>query len=106
MLDSNRAKHEVDILKKVTEQISGVVPQTSVRWEEVLYLKLTYHLGRMLLLIEPSVRICLDESATEEKKNRAKDFVRERLAARYNRKWNALLDAWSNIIVGPGRKAH
>lgn len=104
VLDSNRAKAEVDILKKVTEQISGIVPQTSVRWEEALYVKLTYRLGRMWLLIEPSVRISLDESVTEEKKNRAKDFVRERLAARYNRKWNALLDAWSKIIVGPGQE--
>jgi hypothetical protein len=104
VLDPNRARREVDILKGVTEQISGVVPQTTIGWEEVLYIRLTYHLGRMWLLIEPSVRLCLDKSATEEKKSYAKDFVRERLAGRYNRKWNALLDAWSNIIAGPGHE--
>jgi hypothetical protein len=104
-LDATRATGEVEMLKKVTDQISGVVPRTSVGWEEVLHIKLSYCLGRMWLLIEPSVRLCFDQTATEDAKNRAKDFVRERLASRYNRKWNSLLDVWAAIVVGAEQDA-
>ena len=30
-----------------------------------------------------------------------RDFHRERLAERYNRSWNALLDAWAQLFTGP-----
>jgi NAD-dependent SIR2 family protein deacetylase len=101
LIDHERASStDLEGLKRITGQISGVVPRTTVRWEESLYLKLSYHLGRMWCLIEPSVRIDLQDDTDDMSRDAAKDFVRERLASRYNRHWNALLDAWSALLVG------
>ena len=100
LLDPARPSSDIDPLKQVVGQLRGVVPKTSVQWEEALHIKLSYHLGRMWLLIEPSVRLHFDDDTSDDTTKLAKDFVRERLASRYNRAWNALLDAWVSVLVG------
>jgi len=100
LLDPLRPSLDIEPLKRVAGQLRGVVPNTSVTWEEALYIKLSYHLSRMWLLIEPSVRLDLDDTASDDTKETAKDFARERLATRYNNTWNAFLDAWAVVVVG------
>lgn len=101
LLDHSRAGPDFDQLKRVTGQLKGVVPRTTIEWEEALHLKLTFRLGRMWLLIEPSLKIHMDDDTPDQTRDVAKDFVRERLASRYNKTWNSLLDAWAAALVGP-----
>lgn len=101
LLDMTRiSSDEADNLKRITGQISGVLLGTTVAWEEALHLKLSYQLGRMWCLIEPTVHAHMPADTDYESRDKAKDFVRERLASRYNRHWNALLDVWSALLVG------
>jgi len=58
-------------------------------------------MDRLWILVEPSVY--LDEVRNEHDVNEAKDFVRERLARRYNPQWNRLLDAWATLLFGKER---
>ncbi|MEZ6041953.1 MAG: hypothetical protein R3C20_15735 [Planctomycetaceae bacterium] len=53
------------------------------------------------LLLEPTVlgSTVTDETPADERQRR-KEFVRERLATRYNKRWNELLDAWINVLSG------
>jgi len=107
IVDAARGEQDPGIgeLKRVAGQIFGVVPKTAIKWSEALNVKLSYQLGRMWLLIEPTVALQMPEEISDDARDAAKDFVRERLASRYNRTWNALLDAWSSVIVGPGEEA-
>ena len=89
---------DVAVLTQCTGSLSGTISETDLQWCEALRLKLDYHLGRLWLLLEPT--IYFDEPRTEEERYVAADFVRERLAARYNRQWNSILEAWISIIIG------
>ncbi|MFL9824934.1 SIR2 family NAD-dependent protein deacylase [Rhodoplanes sp. SY1] len=85
------------------DRISGIVPQTSVRWSEACGLRIDYRLDQLWLLIEPTLSVALDEDASDEAIELTREFVRERRARRHNRLANALLDGWISLIVGPER---
>jgi hypothetical protein len=87
-------------LRKVAGQISGTVPKTQINWTEAFRFKLEYRLDRMWLILETA--IWLDAIGDGEASQVARDFVRERLASRYNKQWNSLLDAWSQLFTGNG----
>jgi hypothetical protein len=98
-LDFDRAS-ETDLapLKEGTGQLAGTIPRTSVEWSEALRIKLDYRLNRLYLLFEPTV-YC--KNAIEVGHHRAiAEFVRERLATRYNRQWNLLIEAWLVLLMG------
>lgn len=88
-------------LKSVVKQISGRVGNTSVQWREAARIHLEYRMDRLWVVVEPSV--ILDDIENENDVNEAKDFVRERLARRYNPQWNQLLDAWATLLFGEER---
>lgn len=85
-------------LKDVTGQVCGKVARSDLPWSEALRLRLEYRFGRLWLVADPSVALMLgpDEIPPQE----CKDFVRSRLAGRYNAKLNALLNAWSLVLFG------
>jgi len=61
-------------------------------------MRLEYRLDRLWLVIEPTVWVADFED--QMLRNKVKEFVRERLASRYNPSWNKLLDGWSHLLVG------
>ena len=87
-------------LRRCVGSLNGTIPQTDLYWCEALRLKLEYYLGRLWLLLEPTIHFA--DPRTEQEKYAAADFVRERLAVRYNRQWNSILEAWISIIIGNG----
>src|SRR5205807_4580475 len=82
--------------------IAGTVPGTILRWAECVRLRLDYRLDRLWLIVDPTVFIerSYDLSAEEV----AAEFRRERLATRYNRQWNGVLDAWVDLLAGDGEE--
>lgn len=98
-VDPEAGDHEqLGILREVTGEIGGVVPGTALRWAEAVVLRLEYRLGRLFLLLEPT--IWAEGTQDDRVFERRMDFIRERLAARFNPVWNRLLDAWGRVIVG------
>jgi hypothetical protein len=98
-LDFSRASDlQLAPLRSSAGSLSGTIPGTEISWTEALRFKLDYQLGRLWVLIEPTIRY--DEITNTDERYIAADFVRERLATRYNRQWNALMDAWITLIVG------
>ena len=79
---------ELAPLRDRTGQLSGKIPNTSVDWSEALRIKLDYQLGRLWLLLEPTIS-CGDVAESGQHRAVA-DFVRERVATRYNRQWNSV----------------
>lgn len=77
-------------LKDCVRNLTGTVG--GVNWAEGIRLKLDYKFGKLWLLFEPAIWIA-DESL--------KEFVRKRMASRYNQDWNGLLASWSRILAGP-----
>ena len=55
------------------------------------------------MVIEPTIWI--DWPEEERGRDAVLDFRRERLAKRYNRQWNAQLDAWSDFFTGGAASA-
>ncbi len=102
--DFSRAPaHLVAALQDRAGSLTGVVPNTQIPWSEVLRIKLDYQLGRLWLLIEPTVFFA-DSDNNNEERDIAIEFVRERTAVRYNRQWNRLMEAWIALIMA-GRTA-
>jgi hypothetical protein len=97
-LDFDRAsKTDLAPLRERTGQLAGTIPKTSVEWSEALRIKLGYRLSRLWLLFEPTI-YC--KNTTELDHHRAvADFVRKRLATRYNRQWNLLIEAWLVLLM-------
>jgi hypothetical protein len=84
-------------LQECVGQLKGTVPGTKVEWNEALATRLDYKLGRMWLLVEPTVHFGKPDNL--EERFRCADFVREKLATRYNRQWNSLIDAWLFVLM-------
>jgi len=92
------AAQELSELRRVLGNVAGSMGRSEVLWSEALFLRLEYRLGQLWLLIEPTVWIHRDPEATPQEE--AGEFVRQRLAIRYNRKWNDVLDAWIAVLFG------
>ena len=84
-------------LVAVVQPLTGIVPRTTLRWAEGVRFKLEYRLNALWLLSEPT--IVVDTTPDLALREISGDFVRARLAARYNPKANALLDAWAHLIT-------
>lgn len=86
------------VLKSAIGNLSGIVPNTNIGWREAVDIRLEFRLGRLWLLLEPSV--WTDRSEDMAAGNATKEFVRERLAVRYNRLSNATIDGWIKVLTG------
>lgn len=86
-------------LKMATGQLAGVVPRTTLAWAEAVRIRLDFKFDRLWLLLEPT--IWLERTADVQLARSAGEFLRARLATRYNSNANAVLDGWIQLIVGP-----
>lgn len=88
-------------LVKIMQKLIGKIPSTTFFWAEALAIRLEFSMDRLWLVLEPTV---LGSRPTDENsvadKQRRKEFLRERLATRYNKKWNELLNAWISVLSG------
>lgn len=92
-------------LVKITKRVFGKIPQTTLSWAEALAIHLEYATDRVWLVFEPTVLGSkVSDEHTAEERGRRKEFLRERLATRYNKKWNQLLDAWIAVLSGGDHK--
>jgi len=84
---------------------AGIPTAWDMIWEfkRLIYCteQLEFSMDRLWLVLEPTVLGSKpSEDDTIADRQRRKEFVRERLATRYNKKWNELLDAWISVLSG------
>jgi hypothetical protein len=104
---------ELKSLSALVRPLSGEVPNVmtpvtddhpvaeKVTWAEAARITIDFKNGKLWLLIEPDVWI---EPARARRY--AVDFLDKRRGGRFNKEFNALLDAWVHIILGtPERNA-
>jgi len=94
-------------LADVTGSLVGTVPNSATTqsrtWREAVSIRLEQRYGRLWLLIEPTIWV--ERAPGEPLDDTSKEFVRARLAQRYNAKVNALLDAWTSVVTGGAAQA-
>lgn len=88
-------------LRRVARSLTGRIAKTDLAWYEAVRLRIEFSAGRLWVLLEPTV--VGDESPDSERgaewrKVRA-EFVRQRVAGRYNSTVNDLLRAWAAILT-------
>ena len=75
-------------------------PKTErVRWSEALRITVTERNGQLWLLIHPDLWIWPPRARRD-----AQEFMDRRRRDRLNRKYNELLDAWIEVVLGPRRR--
>jgi hypothetical protein len=89
-------------LGEVADGVSGIITSSGTCWAESVRLRLEYRVDRLWLLIEPA--IWLDHDAGAPVSDGDKEFVRKRLAARFNPVWNKILEAWIALLFGGRQK--
>lgn len=100
-VDSERSGDRLFIpLKQAVKNLTGTIPKTKIRWSEAIRMRLEYRLKTVWLLIEPTIWVEKSDAHSIEIKN----FVRDRLASRYNSLWNQIIDSWANIITSGQRE--
>jgi NAD-dependent SIR2 family protein deacetylase len=85
---------------KLVDGLTGTAGIIGIRWTECCELRLDYKLERLWLLVDPRIYADLPEGATQEQVEQSKEFVRARLAGRFNPKANAMLSGWARLLVG------
>jgi NAD-dependent SIR2 family protein deacetylase len=93
------------------QKLNGTVPNTNRIWHEAVEIRLEYRLGRLWLLLDPTVwaepsAIRLADAATEAiaenimRENRvAKEHCHERIKGRWNKHWNNALTGWVKVLL-------
>ncbi len=71
-----------------------------IEWTETCRVRLDYRLDKLWILCEPRIQLVIPDTATPEEEEAAREFRRERRAARRNKDVNALLDGWVKLIAG------
>jgi hypothetical protein len=106
MIVADRAQldHEaLQSLKRATGQLTGTIAGTGLRWAEAARIRLDHKLDQLWLLLDPTIWV--EQVQDETAKAAAKEFVRDRLARRYNATWNSVLDGWVGVVVGADAEA-
>lgn len=99
IVDSSRvADPSYDALRSALSKVVGTVSKSGIAWSEAARIRLEYRIDRLWLLIEPTIAI--DEAVARPLPDDVKEFVRERLALRYNATWNQILDGWADVLIG------
>jgi hypothetical protein len=90
-------------LKQAVGNIFGQIPEAPTLWMEAIRVRIEYRLDQLWLLMEPT--IWLEQNNDVDIPNAAKVFVKSRLAGRFNRQWNQIIDAWAHVITGGEAKS-
>lgn len=78
--------------------LKGVIPKIGISWREAIAIRLDLRRNRLWLLMEPTSWI--DSLPGQRVPDEVKEFHRRKSAARYNKSWNALIEAWSSVLTG------
>lgn len=112
--DASKQPHEelkglIGLVRSVSGDVPGLMtPVTDeypvpekVTWAEAARVSVDFRDGKLWLLIEPDVWI-----EPPRARRLAVDFLDKRRGGRFNKEFNALLDAWVHIVLGtPERNA-
>lgn len=102
-VDLTRLKDpSLQALSRACGSVTGTVPRTHLKWVEAVRLRIEHRWNRLWLLVEPSIWV--EPTDDDALYLEGRDFIRSRLARRYNRPWNAVLDGWIMAIVGSQNK--
>lgn len=82
--------------------VTGTILGTSIQWYEACGVRVDFRGDQLWLLLDPGIYIDWGEDAKKQDRDKAKEFVRERMASRYNKTANAILDNWKAILIGDG----
>lgn len=97
-VDPDRRKDALwQSLTKATKQICGMVGDTRVLWAEAIRIRIEHRIGSLWLLIEPTIWV--EPTDNDRVFEISREFIKERLATRYNAVWNSIVEAWANIIT-------
>jgi len=110
---SNNRQEQLQSLTSLVRSVSGDVPglmtpvtddhhvPEKVTWAEAARVSVDYKDGKLWLLIEPDIWI-----EPPRARRLAVNFLDKRRGGRFNKEFNALLDAWVHIVLGtPERNA-
>jgi NAD-dependent SIR2 family protein deacetylase len=86
----------LDRLRTAAGALTGQVPNTPLRWSEGVELRLEARMGQLWLVFEPTISIPRSEDPREIEAR--KEFIRSRVAGRYNGQTNPLFQAWGEIL--------
>jgi NAD-dependent SIR2 family protein deacetylase len=98
-------------LMQATGSLCGVLNGIDIAWSEAVSLRLTYRMNKLWLVFEPTVWVeaadeaRADEDAARQQREVVMKFQRERAAQRYNKSWNAVLQAWCHIFCTGEKRA-
>jgi hypothetical protein len=84
-------------LRDALGNLSGTIPKVGIWWSEAINIRLELRLDRLWILVEPSAWV--DSLPDRHVRDEVKEFYRNRSAVRYNKKWNSLVEAWSNVLT-------
>src|ERR1700744_6263281 len=90
---------ELAPLRNAVKVISGTIPSTNVKWSEAVSIRVEYRLGRLWVLLEPT--IWFEKTNDDAQRDTCGEFVRERKGRRYNRVADTILSAWLQVLL-PG----
>ena len=96
-VERGRSEGAQQLMKAVKGELSGRTSPAGVTWSEAVGLRLEYRVGRLWLMLLPTIWI--DDSSGDCDIEEGKAFRQRRLAGRYNRDTNAVLDAWVAILT-------
>jgi len=91
---------QFDALRRATGSLHGSVPKTDIQWTEACRFRVEFHLDQLWLLLEPTIWLDRVDADTDGDSSPAGEFVRERLARRYNAQFNAVLEGWIHLLCG------
>lgn len=90
-------------MENAMQGLRGVVAGSGVGWAEACELHLDFRLGRLWLVLVPTVLLYRPDDCTDETLRLAKDFRRERTARRYNRQADSIMSGWAVALLGGDR---
>lgn len=112
VMRTRRGVHEVHVddaasdsprlvpLRAKLNTVAGTITGTNVRWSEAVSIRMEYRLGRLWMLLEPTV--WFGETDSDDERYSCGEFARERQARRYNRIADGILSAWLQVLL-PGQ---
>lgn len=100
-------------LRAAAGSMTGTIPGTSLIWAEGVEISLEARLGNLWLVFEPTIWADLpprpatgapapERAAHDKLRFTRAEFIRSRLAPRYNKNANAFFKAWADILAAGG----
>jgi hypothetical protein len=111
LIADSRTESDLAPLSNIVGKTSGIVAglfasvtddhphAEKVTWSEAVRVSIDFKNGQLWLLLNPDVWIWPQRARKD-----AADFLDQRRGDRYNKTYNALLDAWIQIVLGTAER--